>query len=102
MPNTIPQFPFSEPELALRLQDCVRAYWEARSGQSLRQKDGGVKDTGARGEVTGGQHLNAFIQLLSEIIRSAGYSDSEIRLRSGVELPGYYRPLKEMGHGRSP
>ncbi len=78
MPDITPRFPSSEQELALRLQGCVRAYWEARGGQSRRQEDGGVKDAGTRGEVTGGQHLNAFVQLLSEIIRSAGYSESKI------------------------
>lgn len=88
-------FPFSERDIAARLKDCVREYWLARGGQSERQKKSGTADAGNRSEVTGGQHLNAFIELLCVVIRSAGYSDTEIRLRAGVELPGYYRPLKK-------
>lgn len=54
----------------------------------------GVSDAGKRGEVTGGQHLNAILKLLTEVALAAGFSKEEIKLNLGIELPGYYRPQK--------
>jgi restriction endonuclease XhoI-like protein len=94
MPRTR-QFPWSDPELHRRVEACVRDYWDRRGGQSRRQKAAGVTDTGTRGEVTGGQHLNAFCELVCEIVRSAGFDGEELRFKTRVELPGYYRPQKK-------
>jgi hypothetical protein len=88
-------FPWSESELTRLVQSAVGQYWKNRGGQFTRQSKRGVKDTGSRGEVTGGQHLNAFLSLLVEIAKSAGYAHDEIRLNGGVELPGYFRPQKK-------
>ena len=88
-------FPWSESETRQRVATAIKSYWEARGVQSERQKGAGVTDTGRRGEVTGGQHLNAFRDLICELIRSAGFTDDEIRFKRGVELPGYYRPTKK-------
>jgi len=95
MPGSTANFPWSDADLAVRVRKAVRSYWNARGGQSQRQRDSGSVDAGSRGEVTGGQHLNAFVELLCEVIRSAGFTDEEIRFKSGVELPGYFRPLKK-------
>ena len=95
MPPPVATFPWSPEELADRLRAAVASYWDARLRQSSRQRDAGVIDTGARGEVTGGQHMNLFIALICELIRLAGFLESEIRFKSGVELPGFYRPLKK-------
>jgi hypothetical protein len=54
-----------------------------------------VADYGTRSEVTGGQHLNAFTNLFCELIREAGFTADELRFKSGVELPGFYRPTKK-------
>lgn len=88
-------FPWSDVELKTRVADAVRAYWRARSGQSKRQKKAGVRDTGNRSEITAGQHLNAFLGLVCEVVRLAGFGEHEMRFDSGVELPGYYRPQKK-------
>ena len=48
-----------------------------------------------RGEVTGGQHLNAFCELVCDVVRLAGFDGEELRFRAGVELPGYNRPQKK-------
>jgi hypothetical protein len=95
MAGPTPQFPWSDAALAAHLREAVQSYWTARGGQSERQREGGSVDAGTRGEVTGGQHLNAFVKLLCELIRSAGFAESEIAFKTGVELPGYYRPLKK-------
>ena len=88
-------FPWTDADLASLLRKAVRGYWLARGGQSVKQKTSGSTDMGTRGEVTGGQHLNSFVQILCTLIRAAGFKDDEIRFQSGVELPGYYRPLKK-------
>ena len=89
------RFPWSEAELRKRVGAAVSDYWSARSGQSKKQQTAGVSDTGKRGEITGGQHLNAFLELICEVVRAAGFRDSEMRKSSGVELPGYFRPQKK-------
>ncbi|HEY5086473.1 MAG TPA: PaeR7I family type II restriction endonuclease [Gemmatimonadaceae bacterium] len=95
MAARVVRFPWSDSETNHRIQAAVRQYWQARRGQSQRQIDAGKPDAGTRGEVLGGQHLDGFANLLVEIIRAAGFSDSEIRLATGVELPGYFRPTKK-------
>jgi hypothetical protein len=88
------EFPWTEPELSGRLRAAVKQYWSGRSGQSKTQGKKGSRDVGTRGEVTGGQHLNGVLKLLVELVRSVGYSEDEIRLGAGMELPGYFRPQK--------
>lgn len=90
-----PRFPWSNAELHSRVASAVQEYWSRRGGQSQRQRNAGVTDTGTRGEVTGGQHLNAFCELVCEVVRSAGFDGGELRFRTGIELPGYYRPQKK-------
>ena len=86
------QFPWSEDQLRKRVVEAVRSYWSLRRGQASRKR---TSDTGSRGEVTGGQHLNAFRDLLAELITTAGFKEGELRFKTGVEIPGYYRPTKK-------
>ena len=96
MPERIIKFPWLEAELAERVKQAVTGYWTARSGQSDRQREAGeIVDAGTRSEVTGGKHLDGFCTIICELIRAAGFKDSEIRFQNGVELPGFYRPLKK-------
>ena len=88
------EFPWTEEQFALRLRAAVKTYWTGRSGQSKSQGKRGVKDAGTRGEVTGGQHLNAVLEMLVETARAAGFSNDEIKLNAGIELPGFFRPQK--------
>jgi hypothetical protein len=45
--------------------------------------------------VTAGQHLNRFVTLICDLVRRAGYEESDVRFRTGVEIPGFYRPTKK-------
>lgn len=89
------EFPWTEQQWDTEMRQCVAAYWTARGGQAIKQAQAGVSDTGTRGEVTGGQHLDAFCELLVKVIASAGFKAPYVRVRTGVELPGYYRPCKK-------
>ncbi len=89
-------FPWTDEEVANLVGKAVARYWSRRSGQATKQKSvGRVSDSGARSEVTGGQHLSAFTDLICDVVRKAGFAESEVRFKSGVEIPGFYRPTKK-------
>ncbi len=54
----------------------------------------GRADAGARSQVTGGLHMDELITLTKAIIQDAGCLESQVHVRSTLELPGYYRPEK--------
>lgn len=87
-------FPWTQAQIDARIKKAVRNYWNARGNQSGAQKASGRVDAGSRGEVTGGQHLNAFVQCFCELIYATGFTHDEVRFKQGVELPGFYRPTK--------
>lgn len=95
MSSPVPQFPWDERELQQRVRSAVAHYWAARGSQATKQYETGTRDAGARSEVTGGKHLDEFLALLIDVVRRAGFSDEDLRFRTGVELPGYYRPTKK-------
>lgn len=87
--------PWDDAELHRRVEDAIASYWVVRRTAAERQAAGGVTDTGTRGEVTGGRHLDRFCELFSEVARAAGFDGAAVRTRTGVELPGYYRATKQ-------
>jgi hypothetical protein len=88
-------FPWSEGELDSRIRAAVAAMWSTREAQAQKQISSGTRDADNRGAVTGGRHLDAFGELLGDVARAAGFSGDEIRFRTGVEVPGFYRPTKQ-------
>ncbi len=76
------------------LESATNAFWAGRDDQAQQQESKGAKDAGTRGSVTGGQHLNAFRDLIVQEISLAGIADSEIHT-SRARLPGRYRPAKD-------
>ena len=89
------EFPWTEDQFKKLIKVAVRDYWTGRSRQARRQTTAGQKDAGRRGEVTGGQHLNSFANLLIEVITRAGVPDSAVHFRKPLVLPGYYRAQKK-------
>ena len=59
-----PGFPWSERELTKKLTNATASVWATRSQQKL---DGKAVNIGNRGEVTGGQHLNGYLDLFEEL-----------------------------------
>ncbi|MEW5928845.1 MAG: PaeR7I family type II restriction endonuclease [Gemmatimonadota bacterium] len=88
-------FPWSEDEIDTRVRQAVRLLWGTRAAQAAKQLASGKIDAGTRGTATGGRHLDAFADMLAELARLAGFGAGEIRFRSGVEVPGFYRPTKK-------
>ena len=78
-----------------RLQEAVQSYWDARSQNKAKQVEGGRIDSGTRGEVTGGTQMGAMEVLVADILCDAGLDKLDIRTRTSLELPGYYRSEKK-------
>lgn len=82
-------------DIELRLQQAVEHFWEGRAKQQQKQIDSGKIDAGTRGAVTGGTHMGALEVLITDILIEAGLKKLDVRTRTGIELPGYYRPEKK-------
>jgi hypothetical protein len=82
-------------DLDQRLELAVQSFWDARARQQQKQADAGKIDAGTRGAVTGGTQMGALETLLTDVLLSTGLDPSHIRVRTSLELPGYYRPEKK-------
>jgi hypothetical protein len=78
-----------------RLRDAVQKYWDGRAENKKKQIQGGKIDAGTRGEVTGGAQMGAMEVLVADILCDAGLNKQDIRTRTTLELPGYYRSEKK-------
>jgi len=81
--------------------DAIRNYWNVRAAQAAKQAASGKMDAGLRGAVTGGGHLDGIAMLLEDLFIDLGFPPSMVRRKANIELPGYYRPTKEVGLGGS-
>jgi len=78
-----------------QLAKAVEHFWKVRTQQQTKQDNlSGVKDYGTRGAVTGGKHLDGFIEVVKEILSESGLPDSSIHIEK-TTLPGYFRPTKD-------
>lgn len=78
-----------------QIAKAVKHFWKVRTSQYTKQTSSADKaDAGLRGAVTGGKHLDGFIDLLADILSEAGLPDSTICKKS-TTLPGYFRPTKD-------
>lgn len=77
-----------------RLQAAIQAYWNTRASSQKKQVDAGKADAGARGEVTGGTQMRAIEGLVADVLCQAGLSRLDVRTRTALELPGYFRATK--------
>lgn len=82
-------------DIEKRLQKAVQNYWDARRKNKEKQVKSGRIDAGTRGEVTGGTQMGALEVLVADILCDAGMSKVDIRTRTALELPGYFRATKK-------
>ncbi len=82
-------------DLQEKVSMAIRCFWQTRFAQLEKQNKTGTRDQGSRGAVTGDAQMDGFINLITEIIKSAGVDDKCIFLKKSLELPGYFRPTKE-------
>jgi hypothetical protein len=81
--------------LPVTVEAAVTHFWSTRERQVARQLELGRTDAGARGAVTGGAQMNAFLDMLVELLVEVGVSRSEIFTKQCIDLPGFFRPTKE-------
>ncbi|MEU7943726.1 PaeR7I family type II restriction endonuclease [Micromonospora taraxaci] len=77
------------------LEEAVRSSWAVRESQAAKKLLSGRADTGGRGAVTGGAHLDVMTELIANVFRDVGFPPDSVRSKSGIELPGYFRPTKK-------
>ncbi len=82
-------------DIETRLRRAVQSYWNARAHNKKKQIEGGKIDAGTRGEVTGGTQMGAMEVLVADILCDAGLKKIDIKTRTSLELPGYYRSEKK-------
>jgi hypothetical protein len=70
---------------------AVKHFWRTRSTQ--KNSDNKKADQGNRGAVTGGKHLDGFIDLLVKVAKDAGVPEEWV-FTKGSTLPGFFRPTK--------
>ncbi|WP_395146407.1 PaeR7I family type II restriction endonuclease [Armatimonas sp.] len=85
----------SLPNLDIRFEEAVVAFWNARDRQQKKQEASGRNDAGTRGAVTGGGQMEQIEQLIVDILLKGGVPQSCIFTKSALELPGYFRPEKK-------
>lgn len=78
-----------------RLRKSVQSYWDARRSNKKKQEESGKIDAGSRGEVTGGTQMGSLEVLVSDILCEAGLKRLDVRTRTALELPGYFRATKK-------
>lgn len=78
-----------------RLRDAVQSYWDARAKNKEKQVKSGKIDAGTRGEVTGGTQMGGLEILVADILCDAGLEKLDVRTRTALELPGYFRATKK-------
>jgi hypothetical protein len=82
-------------DLDRRLLKAVQSYWDARARNKEKQIQSGKLDAGTRGEVTGGTQMGGLELLVADILCDAGLKRPDVRTRTALELPGYFRATKK-------
>lgn len=78
-----------------RLREAIQSYWNARAKNKEKQVESGKIDAGTRGEVTGGTQMGGLEVLVADILCEAGLKRLDVRTRTSLELPGYFRATKK-------
>jgi hypothetical protein len=84
------------PALERRLRKAIKHFWSTRETQSqLQGTKGGSRDAGERAAVTGGRQMDGFVNLVRDCLCESGLPKAHVYCRTGIELPGWYRPEKK-------
>jgi hypothetical protein len=81
--------------LETRFRQAVIDFWTARSKNREEQQERGSLDQGNRAEVTGGTQLGALELLIKDILVDAGLDQLDVRTRTKLEIPGFFRSEKQ-------
>lgn len=74
---------------------AVKEFWGSREAAKEKQAASGKADQGERAGVTSGKNMDAFIAIITDLIKANGLGHAEIHQdRAVLTLPGYFRPTK--------
>ena len=77
-----------------RLKEAVKLFWQTRQGAQARSTSSARPNAGTRGSVTGGKHLDGFVDLITAIVVANGLKAEDVKTRQCI-LPGYFRATKD-------
>lgn len=78
-----------------KAQKAIRAFWKSREDAKDKQASSGKADQGERAGVTAGKNMDAFAELVVDLVRANGLPQAVIHQKRAVlTLPGYFRPTK--------
>lgn len=78
-----------------KAREAIKAFWGNRAAAVARQREQGRTDQGERAGVTAGRNMDGFVNLIVDVIRANGLTDSHIMLQHrALALPGFFRPTK--------
>jgi hypothetical protein len=78
-----------------KFREAIQSFWTARKKNLKKQKSQGKQDAGTRGAVTAGNQLAVLEKLIVDILIESGLNSADIKTRSGLELPGFFRTEKK-------
>ncbi|MCK6559908.1 PaeR7I family type II restriction endonuclease [bacterium] len=80
-----------------KVRAAVRQFWETRQRQAMAQgHKTGQKDYGNRSAVTGGKHIDGFVQLMAGLLKDSELPAEAIHVGKKHKIvPGWFRPAKE-------
>lgn len=82
-------------DLDAKVGEAIRHFWLTRTKQAQNQGNKtGQRDAGLRTAVTGGKHLDGFVELCRDLLVDAGLPQANIFWNNRMELPGYFRAEK--------
>ena len=82
-------------DLEKRVGKAIRHFWMTRRKQAKNQGEkSGQRDAGLRTAVTGGKHLDGFVELCRDILIDAGLPEANVFWKKRLELPGFFRAEK--------
>lgn len=85
--------PLELAEYESRLTEAVKLFWQTRQRAQEKNSGSDRPDAGTRGAVTGGRHLDGFVDLVKAIVVANGLDAEDVKTR-GCVLPGYFRATK--------
>ncbi len=78
-----------------RVAEAIRYFWLTRTKQSKNQgSKTGQRDAGHRTAVTGGKHLDGFVELCRDLLVESGLPEAGVYWNKRMELPGFFRAEK--------
>ena len=77
-------------------QKAVKRFWRNRSKEKRKLKAAGKNDQGNRSEVTAGNNMNGFLDLIKDIVRLNGLQGAKILANRADAKTGAYSELSPL------